>query len=96
MTDCRTVRVPRTSTIAEWEERRHASEVEYWAKHFDEFVKRLPSLRRNRLGDMGAARLMDDVLEAIEAAEGTLSAWEARERLLGCWGDRREAARRGP
>lgn len=70
------------TAIAEWEARLHTNEVAYWAEHLDEFEKRLPRLRRNRLGDARAARMVRDVLKELQATHGRYLAQMARGRLM--------------
>lgn len=91
---CRRVLLPRTEPLAEWEARRHANEARYWARCFDEFVRALLRMRRNR-GDERVARLVRDVLAEIAAAQGADAAVLARDRLSDVWrcGDSPASAR---
>lgn len=73
------------AVIANWEADRWANEVRYWAEHLDEFVKRLPAIRRNRMGDERARRLVGDVVKEIRGAVGQDAAVIARDRLLDAW-----------
>lgn len=63
--------------ILEWEEQCRQREVGYWAKNFDEFVMRLPSIRSNR----DTAQMVDDVIERIGVIQGAAAAVSARDRL---------------
>lgn len=71
--------------IAEWEAERHQDEVGHWAAHLDEFEKRLPSLRRNRLGDALSLQMVGDVLAEV----GEKGVAEVRDRLMDAWRDGR-------
>lgn len=76
---------PKVAAIAEWEAQRHANEVAFWAERLDEFVMRLPNIRRMRLGDERAAGMVRDVIEAVRMAEGPDAAVLARDRLMDVW-----------
>lgn len=75
---------PRTPPDPGWEERRAANEAAFWAEHLDEFVTRLPGMRRNR-GDARATRLTRDVVAAVGQARGPDEAALARERIAEVW-----------
>ncbi len=90
---CLLRRGPRTPSDPGWEARRCANEAAYWAEHLEEFVKRLPGIRRHR-GDERAARLTRDVVAAVGKAQGLPrhagsrgpdEAVLARERLAERW-----------
>lgn len=71
----------------DWMARLHADEVRYWAQRLELFEMRLPSLRRNHLGDAGSLQMVRDVLAAIRATQGRDIARQACRRLMDAWRD---------